>query len=224
MSTQGTDIIRPLILVQFSDLHFGPHSRYAPLEAARLKRLAEDCAEAIRQGCKDLGWLEVPSLVCVTGDIAEAARPKEFEAATIFFRALSHSLELPASSFVFVPGNHDVSWTACRQVENEISDGVIAPELRRARIDALKLERYENFVAQFYVPASTGRPVSLEASVTHRSLLTIPVTRGAADGAPAFVCHAYVHDFDDLGISVAALNSVPDARPPSGGTAGRAAS
>ncbi len=207
MSNQGTDLVRPLVMAQFSDLHFGPHSRYAPLEPERLKRLAEDCADSIRQGCRDLGWPEDPSLVFVTGDIAEAARPNEFEAATDFFRSLSSSLELPASSFVFTPGNHDVSWTACKQVENDISDGIIAPDQRRTRVDAAKLERYESFVAKFYDPHAKGTTRTLGPGVTQRTLLNIPVTRPLERGASAFVCHAYVHDFADLGISVAAVNS-----------------
>lgn len=207
MSNEGTDLVRPLVIVQFSDLHFGQHSRYAPLEESRLKRLAEDCATSIRQGCKDLGWQEHASLVCVTGDIAEAARPREFVAATTFFRSLAHSLELPSSSFVFIPGNHDVSWTACKQVESEISDGEIEPEQRRTRVDAIKLDRYERFVAQFYDPQSTEKLRSLGAGVAHRTLVSIPVEQRRSNGKPAFVCHAYVHDFGDLGISVAALNS-----------------
>lgn len=47
----------------------------------------------------------------VTGDIAEAARPGEYDSALIFFGALVGRPGMLRSAVVFVSGNHDVSWT-----------------------------------------------------------------------------------------------------------------
>jgi 3',5'-cyclic AMP phosphodiesterase CpdA len=70
-------------LAHISDLHFG---REDPVLAEEL--------------LADLGRL-APSLVAVSGDLTQRAKPREFEAARAWLR------RLPAPSVV-VPGNHDV--------------------------------------------------------------------------------------------------------------------
>src|SRR5262249_14710101 len=45
--------VRPFILLQLSDLHFGPHSRFGNVD---MSRLAERCAEALRDAKTQLGW------------------------------------------------------------------------------------------------------------------------------------------------------------------------
>lgn len=114
------DPVRPFILLQLSDLHFGEHSRF---HGQDLPRLAKACATAIASAREDLGWQEPVGLLLVTGDLAEAARPKEYRAALEFFSALVGHLSLERSRVVFVPGNHDVSWTKCLEVQGLISDG-----------------------------------------------------------------------------------------------------
>jgi len=84
----GTDLIAPLLLLQLSDLHFGPHSRFAEYNPDYLDRLAAQCHQALDER-GDLGWREAVCLVIVTGDIAEAAYPPEYATATPFFRALA---------------------------------------------------------------------------------------------------------------------------------------
>ena len=46
-SDDGTDLIAPLVLLQLSDLHFGPHGRFAE---TNLERLAAQCRQAILGG------------------------------------------------------------------------------------------------------------------------------------------------------------------------------
>ena len=56
----------------------------------------------------------MPQLVIVSGDLAEWARPGEFEQVLGFLEALSDAVELPRRRVVFVPGNHDISRAACQ--------------------------------------------------------------------------------------------------------------
>lgn len=180
----GTDLIPPLVLLQLSDLHFGPHSRFAGCD---LERLAAQCRQALDEARGDLGWREAVGIVLVTGDIAEAARPPEYVAAATFFHALAGHLELPSHRFVFVPGNHDVSWTRCREIEGQLEDGAFPPSELRARLDEVKLAHFEKFIRD--VHGGQARHEVDGASVTSLS-------HGV-----------FVHDFPDLGLSVAALNS-----------------
>lgn len=147
------DQVRPFILLQLSDLHFGEHSRF---HGQDLPRLAKACATAIDSARKDLGWQEPVGLLLVTGDLAEAARPKEYRAALEFFSALVGHLSLERSRVVFVPGNHDVSWTACRKVEDDISDRILDEAAGRNRIDQVKLLRFDSMVSAFYRDQPSG--------------------------------------------------------------------
>jgi 3',5'-cyclic AMP phosphodiesterase CpdA len=87
-------------LLQLSDLHFGPNSRFAGVD---MDGLAGRCADAVRDARRQLGWKEHVGLVLVTGDIAEAARPGEYESALTFFGALVGRLGMLRSAMVFVP-------------------------------------------------------------------------------------------------------------------------
>ncbi|HEX8107858.1 MAG TPA: metallophosphoesterase [Kofleriaceae bacterium] len=180
----GTDLIAPLVLLQLSDLHFGPYSRFS---GCNLERLAAHCRQAIEEERRDLDWHETVDLVIVTGDVAEAAHPPEYVDAAVFFKALARELKLLPHRFVFVPGNHDISWTKCRLVELQLEDGVFPPHELRARLDDVKFEHFETFVRDVY--GGKARHEVKGAAVT-------PLLRGA-----------FIHDFADLGVSVAALNS-----------------
>jgi hypothetical protein len=180
----GTDLIAPLVLLQLSDLHFGPHSRFA---GGDLERLAAQCRQALDEARGDLGWGEAIGLVIVTGDIAEAARPPEYADAAMFFLALTRQLALSPHRFVFVPGNHDISWTKCSMVEGQLKDGEFPDSELRARLDAVKLAHFEKFVRDLH--GGKARHEVDDAAVT-----SLPYG-------------VFVHDFPDLGVSVAALNS-----------------
>jgi 3',5'-cyclic AMP phosphodiesterase CpdA len=180
----GTDVITPLVLLQISDLHFGPHSRFVGLDT---ERLAGQCRQALDEARRDLDWQESVGLVIVTGDIAEAARPPEYATAAAFFRAFARELALSTHRFVFVPGNHDISWTKCREIEGQLEDGAFPARELRARLDAVKLAHFEGFIREVH----GGK------------------ARHEVDGAAVTsLGHGvFLHDFPDLGISVAALNS-----------------
>ncbi len=208
MSTRGArsvmlprgDPVRPFILLQLSDLHFGEHSRFHGEDMAEL---ASRCATAISDARRNLGWTENVELVLVTGDVAEAARPLEYRVALEFFRALKLSLSLVPSRFVFVPGNHDISWTRCKQelagIDTKIEEGEVKEADRekasREAMDAVKLLRFDEMVAEFY-----GSDDAKEAARAGTS-------RASVSGTTPLACGAYVHDLPELWVSVAALNS-----------------
>jgi len=186
--------VRPFVLLQLSDLHFGPYSRFAGLD---MGELARRCADAIRGARGDLGWKEEVALVLVTGDVAEAARPPEYMSALTFFEGLMEGLGAPRSSFVFVPGNHDVSWTKCKEVEGRLHDGLFGEPELRGRLDEVKLARFDDMVARFYDP-------SLPLHDDRGPGPARPATAGRVAALPR---GAYIHDFEDLMVSVAALDS-----------------
>lgn len=183
-NVDGTDLIAPLVVLQLSDLHFGPHSRFAGCD---LEHLAAQCRLAFDEARDALGWREAVGLVLVTGDITESARPREYADAATFFIALARQLALPPHRFVFVPGNHDISWTKCREVEGQLEDGAFPASDLRARLDEVKLAHFEKFIRD--VHGGKARHEVDGAAVT-----------SLAHGV-------FLHDFADLGISVAALNS-----------------
>ena len=70
-------------------------------------RLHEDL-----RGLAEAGGLR-PDLVVVSGDLAEWARPSEFEQVRDFLEQLAAALDLPRRRVLVVPGNHDISRAAC---------------------------------------------------------------------------------------------------------------
>lgn len=171
----------PLLVLHLSDLHFGPHGRFAGQDAARLARRF---AAAVDQASEELDFTGGVKLVVVTGDIAEAARKPEYEAALAFFEHLASQLSLGRDHFVFVPGNHDVSWAETRKVKIEQEDeGFSEDELER-RYARVRLARFETFVAAFY-----GRG------------------RGEMPGVHALGHGGFVHHFPEENLVVASLSS-----------------
>lgn len=150
-----------LVILHLSDLHFGPHSRFAEAEPDDLGR--RFCAELDRA----LDGRAAPDLVICTGDLTESARKQEFEAAQLFFEAFVGALGLERRRFCFVPGNHDVSWAHCKRVRinqeiEEFDDGELA-----RRIQAEKMVPWERFVASFFGDSASERR-SLELGVVVR--------------------------------------------------------
>lgn len=186
--------MRAFVLLQLSDLHFGTHNRFAGLD---MTAIAERCADALSDATKALRWRERIELVLVTGDIAEAARPNEYDSALVFFHALVERLGLPRSAVVFVPGNHDVSWTRCKEIEGQLQDRMFAETELRDRLDAVKLTRFDDMVARFYDPSLPRHDGSGPGPAR-------PLAAGFVTALPR---GAHIHDFDELAVSVAALNS-----------------
>ena len=92
-------------ILHLSDLHFGPsHGWRAPQSSSGT------VAEAI---ATDLTRLEDPvrvGIVAITGDLWTLGDTRGPEALRRFVEDLRGRLALEASSFVFVPGNHDIHW------------------------------------------------------------------------------------------------------------------
>ena len=168
-----------LYILHLSDLHFGPNTRFAGWDPKDLgHRLNQAVAAELR---KRRDTKEV-SLVLVTGDIAEAGLPKEYQLARCFFEGLAGGLGLARQRFVFVPGNHDVCWPLSEQAELEQKYEEFDDQDLRRRMDAYKFKFYEAFVNEFY-GAEGGD-------------FKVPQSHGAA-----------VYNFEDIGVTVAALNS-----------------
>jgi 3',5'-cyclic AMP phosphodiesterase CpdA len=95
-------------ILHLSDLHFGPHHRFALNEAApggrSLARLIiDDLRTELRLGA--------PALVAITGDLTWQARDEEFVAAQNFIERLRSEFALEGANFIVVPGNHDIRWS-----------------------------------------------------------------------------------------------------------------
>lgn len=101
------------VVLHLSDLHFGAEP------TARQVNDRELCLAALTEY---LGKLEAewrPQAVVVTGDIAWAARKSDYQQASEWLSQVARLLELPHSSFVLCPGNHDVD----RKVADEYPRG-----------------------------------------------------------------------------------------------------
>src|SRR5262245_22693523 len=162
-----------------------------------MEALGARCADAVRDAREQLDFREPVAVVLVTGDVAEAARPGEYDSALVFFGALVARLGVARSAVVFVPGNHDVSWTRCKEIEGQLHDGLFPASELRARLDAVKLLRFDDMVARFYDPELPR----------HDGAAPGPARPATAGHVTALARGAYVHDFDEHALSIAALDS-----------------
>lgn len=134
-------------ILHLSDLHFGEFNRFAGRDPRQLGKAFAADLETARKQIADAGQVD---LVVVSGDVAERGKPKEFEAGRAFLEALAGELGVLPRRFVFVPGNHDVSWPECKKVEaDQETEDFDAAELRR-RTEAVKLKHYGDFLSRFY--------------------------------------------------------------------------
>lgn len=168
-------------ILHLSDLHFGPHSRFATLKP---EALAERLAHALRDPEELSSEVRAAPLgvVITTGDLVETATPREYALAQRFFSRLAEVLPLARERFVFAPGNHDVYWTRC-QLEEEARES--SPDALRASLDRVKFESFHQFLCDFY-----GTPLD-------------------QIGAPlgGIARYPVLHDYPALHLSIAALNS-----------------
>jgi len=169
------------LILHLSDLHFGNQSRFAEQD---LHKLGKAFFRAVERARSQIGIQDKIQMVIVSGDLTEIGKPLEFKQANVFLDALSGEIGLVPTRFVLAPGNHDLSWPLCKKVaaDQEI-EGFDDAELRR-RMDAVKLQFYDAMLAGLY-----GKP--LDEMPSHRPL---------ASGG-------WLHDFPELRLSVAALNT-----------------
>lgn len=174
-------MIKPLLILHLSDLHFGPNSRFCDSDPDDLGQKFFQALETER------GRREIDakiSLVIVTGDITERAKLEEYKKAKDFFDTLSHKLDIGHDRFIFVPGNHDVYWADCKRAEIDLEEenaNFSAEELHE-RFNSIKLQNYKKFLEDFYGTLQSQKVIEL-----------------GHDG--------FIYNLDDLKLSVAGLNS-----------------
>lgn len=176
------------VILHLSDLHFGSKSRFQGRDRAELGRAFAEDVVSSRAGVD--AFREAPvRLVVVSGDIAETGKPAEFALGLEFLKALLDGLQLPAERCVFVPGNHDISWGRCKVVDNDREDYGWDDAQYREKLNKAKYHFYHEFLRDFY-----GLPNADLTLLPQRTLLD------PFHGT-------YLHDFPDMRLSVAALNT-----------------
>lgn len=173
-----------VVILQLSDLHFGDHSRF---RAWNMEQLGRRCAAAVDQARERLGIKEHVHLLLATGDIGETAHPREYRDAQAFFDALMRGLGLAPRYVIFTPGNHDVSWARCSMIWSQAELEEWPERERDARLHRDKFDPFEAFVKAV-------------GGADRENVIDARATRLGAH-------YAWVHDFAELGVSVAALNS-----------------
>jgi 3',5'-cyclic AMP phosphodiesterase CpdA len=169
-----------MLILHLSDLHYGPQSRFAGLDP---KPLAKAFGGHIRRIREEFALGPAVDLVVVSGDVVETALPADYRAAGEFLTRLGGELGLEHRRFVFCPGNHDVDTVACEHVALDRKKERFDDAEFRRRMDATKLDEYHAFLRTFY---------------------------GVADLSEVFTPldqHAALYVFENLRLSVAALNS-----------------
>ncbi len=177
-----------MLILHLSDLHFGNKNRFgdddpADLAVAFFKAI---CDEDVNEQAGDTAKIDI---VVVTGDLVETGLPSQFKTATKFFLALAKEMKLPKPRFVFLPGNHDLSWAACRSVRAQCQNEEIKEEELDDYIQKEKLANYRKFLSDFY-----------GSGVNENNLADLHnVRRLGAD--------SWLRDFPELCLSIAALNT-----------------
>lgn len=177
-----------MVLLHLSDLHFGNKNRFGEDDPSEL---GVGFCHAVKTAMKTVEGMDSAGidLVLVSGDIAESGVPSEFKAAKAFLARLCDSLDLPRDRFVFLPGNHDISWPSCKRVRSELDDQLFLPDELQSRLQIAKLTNYRNFLSEFY-----------GSFVDDENLAGISHARSLGKGG-------WLRSFPDLHVSVAALNT-----------------
>ncbi len=136
-----------IILLHMSDLHFGEKSRFFGVDPIIL---CKNFKKSVSEKLELEGGKNQIDLIMTTGDIAETARSEEYEEAAKFFNSFAQEFNISKDKFIFLPGNHDVSWFACEhEVINQKKDRFNDAELRK-RMNKTKFNDFYNFVDGFY--------------------------------------------------------------------------
>lgn len=90
---------REISLLHLSDIHEGQFFALQSLTVAE--------GSIIRALCQRLGKID---FVVISGDISSVNAESDYWSAQKLLNSLKENLGLPASRFVFVPGNHDRNW------------------------------------------------------------------------------------------------------------------
>jgi predicted MPP superfamily phosphohydrolase len=143
-----------------------------------LDKLASMFNAAIGESKNELSIDTKINLIIVTGDIVESGLTEEFNIAKKFFDQISEKLKLSHKYFIFIRGNHDICWDDSKRA---VSEQVGSDENEQdKRINKYKFEKFEKFREEFCGEQTNSN-------------------RLKHDG--------FIYDFDDLKVSIAALNS-----------------
>src|SRR5579862_3106245 len=111
-------LTKQVVIVHLSDLHFGRHHRFNPPPTTAgdipvrngyptlLEKLSEDL---------DQPDPKCPTIICITGDVAETGDSKEFGDAELFIRQLANTKVFghthPLKDMFLIAGNHDAAYS-----------------------------------------------------------------------------------------------------------------
>ncbi|TLP59868.1 pentapeptide repeat-containing protein [Microbispora triticiradicis] len=106
---------RAITVLHVSDTQFGAHHRHGAEGVTEQDRTYSSLAARLLSDVKRLREEHgvSPDLVVASGDLAEWARPAEFDQFYDFLTELASGLGLSRSRVAMVPGNHDVNWKKC---------------------------------------------------------------------------------------------------------------
>jgi 3',5'-cyclic AMP phosphodiesterase CpdA len=145
---RSVDLEVNLSWLHLSDLHI--KDDYADPGSdtnADLQRFVRDLP-----GCLEEAEIE-PDAIFFTGDVADKASSKEYEAANLFFSDVKKCLRGSSRNapFLVIPGNHDVSWTDIdvdkeKQIRKRPAEGEKYEENARNFHDYIS-KRHENYAA-----------------------------------------------------------------------------
>jgi len=142
----------PITILHLSDLHFGNEGTdqtAADSKQAVLASLLECIAQLPPE------WK--PNTVCITGDIAWAAKPEEYQSAEDWIRKLLAQLALTERDVLTCPGNHDIdrSLASTPPAKHEDADKLFVVPI--AETDSLHqpFAQYSAFCARLGIPKYT---------------------------------------------------------------------
>lgn len=157
-----------LCLVHLSDIHFHPVSGdYFDVDRSLRTEVELDLQSLLAATGRPL------SGVLLTGDIAYAGRPEEYQVASDWLLRLHCLLEFPRSHVWVTPGNHDVDRSVVRSNQAlahlrravqespnaEQATTTLADYLREAEVLFMRpLAEYNRFAAPFQCSMGDGRP------------------------------------------------------------------
>ncbi len=129
-----------------SDLHFGDFSRFNGLDPYKL---GLQFGKALKGELLKREVSTKPDFIIITGDITESAKPPEFKQSLLFCESLSGELGIERERFIIIPGNHDVSWPACKRIEADHEEFGFSEEVLRINTDKVKFNNFINFKEEF---------------------------------------------------------------------------
>ena len=127
----------PVRIVHFSDLQFDgrkPGAFHATDTQAALQKV-------------QTRWSSPPDLIALTGDIAEAGRPIEYDMAAAWISKLRDKLGggIHESVVLTVPGNHDVSWPLAVAPYVSAKDRAFVETAMAVELSRYSIQPYRDF-------------------------------------------------------------------------------